>query len=765
MIHQISIKDFVSAIYQEGDLNATSSFDRAQVGGQLHRYLQNMRGDNYQSEYYLKLTYDYQDITYILDGRADGIYLDEHIVEEIKSTTLSYDEINDQNKLHFAQCYLYAYIYALDNQLDEIEIHLTYIQIKTKEVKIFKQKQKTSDLENFFITSLALYHHWLSLQEEYKNSSINALKKLQFPFENYRHQQYQFASSVYKTIIDSQQLYVQAPCGIGKTISTLFPALKAIGEEKIDKIFYTCAKNMTLQVGIDTIKLLLKQQPFLSVVIYAKDKVCLLEKRDCDPKVCKYAKNYYGRNKQAIQDLLTSYYLYDKQEIKTIALKHDVCPFELSLDISLFCDVILCDYNYIFDPRVHLKRYFEEKNPHLILIDEAHNLVERARNMYSSKLSYQQIHSLLTLTKGKLKQAVEGLLLVISELKDNYPNYYASNQMFIEVLDACENFVEEGLIFFNKENKPHEEEIKNIFFEVNNYLKISEYFDEDYLNLITYNEQDINIEIFCLNPYNALHNIYQKVRSTILFSATLSPITYFESLLGTNKKAYKLNLKSPFNPNQHKLIIHTGINTRYQYRQNSLPLLIEAIYAMVSAKEGNYIVFFPSYAYLQQVADLYQATYPTTLHLQSSDMLEENKYDFLSYFQNTKETQLFFCVLGGIYSEGIDLKHDLLQGCMIVSLGLAQPNPYLSLIQDYFNEQDKDGYNYAYRYPAMNKVLQAMGRVIRTHEDYGNIILVDDRYHTPLYQQLLPKHYQNFEIINNNHDLFRSLVNFYNFNK
>lgn len=765
MIHQISIKDFVTTIYQEGDLNTTSSFDRAQLGSQLHRYLQNLRKGDYQSEYYLKITYDYEDITYIIDGRADGIYLDEHIVEEIKSTSLNYDEIKDDNKFHFAQAYIYAYLYALEKRIEQVEIHLTYIQIKSKQVKTFKQISKFEDLEEFFLASLELYHHWLRLQEEYKEISVTSLKKLQFPFPSYRKQQYQFASSVYKTILDRQQLYVQAPCGIGKTISTLFPALKAIGEDKIDKIFYTCAKNMTLQVGIETIKLLLKQQPFFSVVIYAKDKVCLLEKRDCDSKVCKYAKNYYGRNKQAIQDLLNNYYLFDKKEISEIALKHDVCPFELSLDISLFCDVILCDYNYIFDPRVHLKRYFEEKSAHLILIDEAHNLVERARNMYSSKLSYKQIHPLLTLTKGKLKQSVEALLLVINELKDNYPNYYASTQMFIEVLDACENFVEECLIFFNKENKTHEEEIKNIFFEVNNYLKISEYFDEDYLNLITYDEQDINIEIYCLNPSHALHHIYQKVRSTILFSATLSPITYFESLLGTNKNCYKLNLQSPFSPNQHKLIIHTGINTRYQYRQSSLPLLIEAIYAMISAKEGNYIVFFPSYAYLNQAAELYQNTYHTKLYCQSSDMLEENKYDFLANFQNTSETQLFFCVLGGIYSEGIDLKQDQLQGCMIVSLGLAQPNPYLSLIQDYFKEQDKDGYNYAYRYPAMNKVLQAMGRVIRTHQDYGCIILVDDRYHTPLYQQLLPKHYQNHEIVNNNHDLFRNLANFYNFNK
>lgn len=763
MIHKIGIKDLVTFIYQSGDLVSSNNYQRANIGSILHRFIQASRPNEYKSEYYLKLEYPYKQITYLIDGRCDGIYLQSHIIEEIKSTSLPYDDIKDNNLMHFAQSYFYAYIYMLQNHLQSITIHLTYIQVSSKEVKTFEKVCDFHFIEQLFIDTLSLYHTWQTLSNNLNEASIKNLKQLKFPFSEYRDHQYQFASSVYKTILDEKDLFVQAPCGIGKTISTLFPALKAKGEKLVDKIFYVCAKNATLQVGVDTIFLLMQQNlPFQSVVIYAKDKMCALEKRNCDPNVCPYAKNYYAKNKKAIKELLENYHYYQKDIIVEIALKHEVCPFELSLDLSLFCDVILCDYNYVFDPRVYLKRYFSEVSNHIILVDEAHNLIERAKSMYSITLYAKQMEEVLPLCEKQVHTSLSKLYQELLDLRIEYPIYYASEKLFEQFIEYANVFVLECMSYFSSEHDDqYDEQIKELFFEVNNYLKLSQYFQKDFLNIID-SEDELKIEIYCINPRVPLKLVESKIKSTIFFSATLSPIQYYIDLLGGSDQSYLLNLPSPFKQEQLKMLIYDQVSTRYQDRQNTLSNVVEAIHAFTLGKDGNYMAFFPSYAYLQMAYELYQQLYPNDqIYIQKSNMDELDKQSFFDHFNTTDQKQLFFCVLGGMYAEGIDYKHDKLIGAIIVSVALAQRNPHLELSREYFNELDLDGYAYSYRYPAINKILQACGRVIRTKQDYGALLLIDDRYRQPTYLHLFPKHLSHYEFVSNPNEIYLKVSAFF----
>lgn len=768
----ISVRDLVEFIYTGGDLvSVSSSMERANLGSRIHRMLQADAKGDYQSEVYVKEETLCSDIQFIVDGRADGVRKDDDgvCIEEIKTTAIPYDLIDDQRYVHFAQVYCYAYIYCKQHTLTSCRIALIYYQIDTKQIKTFTQEMTIQELTDFYMDTLNKYAIWARLSRDIRIQSSSTLKQLQFPFDEYRNGQRTFAVAVYKSILDKQHLFAQAPTGIGKTISTLFPALKAIGEGKAEKLFYVCAKNITASVAYDTVRLLQKQPiSFKTVAITAKDKICFLPKRDCDPQHCMYAKGYYDRNKDALFTLLQEVDFMDKETIQAYALKHQICPFELSLDASLYADLMICDYNYVFDPRVYLKRFFKEKGDYVFLIDEAHNLVDRSRDMYTTQLSLKAITQLKRFIPKPYPRVHQALLKLKKRLQTisktcEDTNIHTNKAADMEMLETVGNAVEQIDAFLQSEHDAiHDEEIKEIYFNLINYTRISEYYDEHFVTVYGKEDHDFIWRLFCMNARNPLHASLQKGRCAIFFSATLSPIEYFLQVLGGQEDTRRLSLPSPFDPKQCKIIMHDQISTRYKDRGNSLIPIIETIHATVLAKAGNYIVFLPSYAYMHQVSNAFMEAYPDIqVSIQNEQMQSDEKEAFLTAFTTSVTLHVRFCVLGGIFSEGIDLKGDKLIGVMIIGTGLPQIHPLQDLIRDHFDETHAMGYAYAYQFPGMNKVLQAAGRLIRSKHDKGVIVFIDDRYTTHFYQGLFPAHMRHFEVLHTAQSIYTHLVQFW----
>lgn len=772
---KLSVRSLVEFVYQSGDLIATSSsMERANLGSRIHRQLQAAAKGNYESEVFLREETILEPIIFEIEGRADGILKEEGrvTIEEIKTTAIPYEEIKDTHFVHFAQAYCYGYLYMQSHPIDEITIRVTYYQIETDQIKFFDQVKSRQELEDFYLETLQHYLKWACLSKDLKETATKSLKELVFPFPSYRKGQREFAVAVYKTILDKETLYAQAPTGIGKTISTLFPSLKAIGEGKAEKIFYLCAKNITASVAYDTLSLLYQQNiRFKTVGITAKDKICFQSERNCDPKECPYANGYYDRSKDALYELVNAQDFLSRDLICEIARKHDVCPFELNLDASLYADVIVGDYNYLFDPRVYLKRFFTEPGEYIFLVDEAHNLVDRAREMYSADLqksAFLEIKHYIPKDRNLLHRAIgminKELLELRKRCEEEETDFLSQKEALPSLKQKLVSFIEHTDAYLQSEHDPsHDDEIKTLYFQAINFNKISDFYDENFVTWMLKEHNDLYLKQFCMNPSKPIKEMLEKGRATVFFSATLSPIDYYLTLLGGSEASMRLSLPSPFAPEQMKLIVNNAISTKYRNRDASLTSIIDLIAQVVQAKPGNYIVFTPSYAYMNQIHDAFIHQYPDVeVHLQEGGMSEEEKQDFLELFDEVTKPKLLFCVMGGMFSEGIDLKEDKLIGAILIGVGLPQINPQQDLIRDHFQEINRMGYAYAYQFPGMNKVLQAAGRVIRTQKDKGVIVFVDERFTTAQYRNLFPLHMRHYQVINDIGQLQLSLQEFWN---
>lgn len=773
-ICKMSVRALVESIYQGGDLIASSSsMERANLGSRIHRQLQADAKGDYESEVYLKNCTQLDDISFEIEGRADGILKEDErvIIEEIKTTAIPYDDIQDTHFVHFAQAYCYGYFYMLDHALSFITIRLTYYQIESHQIKTFNQDKTFDELEAFYLNTLHQYKKWADLSHEIQQTTQHTLQTMKFPFPQYREGQRTFAVAVYKTILERDILFAQAPTGIGKTISTLFPALKAIGEKKAEKIFYLCAKNITASVAYDTIRLLYdKAARFKTVGITAKDKMCVQDERNCDPQVCPYAKGYYDRCQDALYEVLSTYDFITKDTITPIALQHNVCPFELLLDASLHADVIVGDYNYVFDPRVYLKRFFMEKGNYIFLVDEAHNLVDRSREMYSADLmksEFLHIKALLPKDRKLLQQSITRInkeLLRLRNLCEEEKRDFmtqAEEMPFIHQLLAT--FIEHMDVYLQSEHdEEYDDQLRDVYFRAINYNRIAEFYDEHFVTCIAKDKHDLMLKQFCMNPTHPLSETLKKGRATIFFSATLSPIDYYLNLLGGNEETRRLSLPSPF-PKEHvHVMIANQISTRYHQREASLADISAMIHACTGTKEGNYIIFAPSYAYMKKIVERYHEDHPDVeCIIQSGDMNEKEKQEFLLQFDTTDQHRLYFCVIGGMFSEGIDLKGEKLIGAIIIGVGLPQINPWQDLIRNHFEEINHMGYAYAYQFPGMNKVLQSAGRLIRSMDDRGVLLFIDERYTSSSYRNLLPMHLRHYEIVTDADQIQRSSAAFW----
>lgn len=775
---RVSVRKIVEFVLRRGDIDSRhTSNHTALEGARIHRKLQKAAGEAYQKEVSLKrqFTLENED-TLTIEGRADGIFTkDEQVViDEIKTSEVYFENLPEsQVELFYFQGMVYAYLYALEEDISEIGVQLTYYQT-TEELITRNQRQFTmEELTAFMDHLLEEYHKWLVFQGDWRRVRNTSLTKLTFPYEEFRKGQRELAAAAYKTLKTSRRLFVEAPTGTGKTISTLFPALKAMGEGSADRLFYLTAKTITRQVAEDALAALGKTGGEVkSVTLTAKDKICFLTERNCTPEHCPYAAGYYDRINEGLWDLLHHENQITRSVIEAYSEKHQLCPFEFSLDVSLFCDVIVGDYNYLFDPTVYLRRFFEDpKEDYFFLVDEAHNLVSRSREMYSATLN-QRTGATFEQQLGKEHKALRRLLrkidnhfALLEEQAQTEKWQFKHQKLLPEALiNQLYRFAEKMKEWLAANpSDPGEATGLSYYFEVLHFLKISELYDDHFETTIEVGYQGTKIKLFCIAPAPFLEGMLEKGKGALLFSASFSPLDYYQDVLGGGGEALRYKLPSPFPPTRQKIILANYIQTTYQQRQSSLPEVVNAVYEMVKAKQGNYLVFFPSYQYLDEVAALFHDLHPevTTL-IQDTQMNETEREQFLARFkENPQATLLGFCVLGGIFSEGIDLKGSRLIGTAVVGVGLPQMNHEQELIKEYFQETRKQGFEYAYQLPGMNKVLQAAGRVIRDATDYGVVLLLDQRFNTPRYRKLFPAHWQHARIAYNPQQLQTELQTFW----
>lgn len=768
---RISARNLIEFVLRSGDIdNGFKSTNRAVEGTLAHQKVQKTYGENYRAEVSLKYTYDYDKYSFEIEGRADGIYHleNEAIIDEIKSTTRDLELIEiDFNPLHWAQAKVYGLIYCIQNNLKKIDIQVTYFHIETEEVKRFKEEFTIGELEEFVEDIVKRYIDWAELSFGWEDIRDRSIKDLSFPFKEYRKGQRELAVSVYKTIKEKKNLFTKAPTGIGKTMSTLFPAIKAMAEGRVKRIFYLTAKTITREVPLKSMNLLLDNGlKAKAIVITAKDKICLNDEVKCNPRDCEFAKGHFDRVNDALIDIFLNENLIDRETIKEYALKHRVCPFEFSLDVSLWMDVIICDYNYVFDPQVYLRRFFEELSyNYVFLVDEAHNLIDRSREMFSASLSREKFKEIKDVFKGKYSsihkkiKKIEGLF---NNLKKEHSivERFRSKEEFTEFYFPLKSLLTslEPWLIEEKDDEQYEKVIE-VYFDTVKYLKVSELFDESYVMEIEIGEEGMILKQFCVNPSALLKEAMKRGAASIFFSATLTPIDYYKNLLGGRKKDYHMRLASPFPRENLKLLIRDNISTRYKDRENTYMDIVETIKTFVSQRQGNYFVFFPSYMYMRKVYEIIEYD-GLNISIQEDNMSETMREEFLERFDKERDL-VAFGVLGGMFSEGIDLVGDKLLGAIVVSVGLPGISFERDIIKDYFNETTRKGFDYAYTYPGINKVLQAAGRVIRTEKDRGAILLIDDRFGTDKYKNLFPEEWAGSERVRNNGKLAEKLEEFW----
>lgn len=758
-IVRISVRNLVEFILRNGDLvsgSGTSDKEAMLKGSRLHRKIQKQMGSHYQPEVSLKKDTEYADLILRVEGRADGIFLqdEQFCIDEIKGVYKKLELMEEPVLVHRAQALCYAWIYLDAHDLEKIDIQMTYAHLDTEVIKRFRETLTRAELKQWYEELTDSYHKWLAYQIEWRKKRNESMENLEFPFA-YRKGQRKMVSGIYHAISKKEQIFIQAPTGVGKTMSAVFPAVRAIGQGMAETVFYLTARTITRTVAQDAFEILRDRGLLFKVItITAKEKLCFCDKPECDPEKCPYAKGHYDRINDAVYELWTTEQSFDRETLLRHAQKWQVCPFEMSLDLAIWMDGVICDYNYVFDPNVCLKRFFGENvsGNYLFLIDEAHNLVDRGREMYSASICLNDVIETRKFVKpysqklwkklGKVKKQMEELRQNCGEWKVQ-ENAGVLPISLLSVQGELDQLLEES---------PTQEVVDGIldfYFEVRDFLNISELVDDNYVVYTAFDENGrFYMKLFCVNPAENLQKCLDKGNSTVFFSATLLPLQYYRKMLSTRSENFGMYVESPFEQKKRCLMICRDVSSKYTRRgYEEYRKIAEYIARMSWQKKGNYMVFFPSYRLMEDVYQVYQDEFSVSwvrCISQHASMTELEREEFLEEFtEETEETLVGFCVMGGIFSEGIDLIGDRLIGAAVVGTGLPQVNCEREILKGYYDEKGEQGFDYAYRYPGMNKVLQAAGRVIRTKEDTGAILLMDERFLNRDYRNLFPREWND----------------------
>ena len=855
---RVSVRSLVEFILRSGDIvsgkGGWADREAMQAGSRIHRKIQKKRGTSYRPETALKHVTEYEFFTLLIEGRADGIFEKKKedgseitVIEEIKGIYADVERLSEPVPVHLAQAKCYAYIYALQNRKPSIQVRMTYVNIETEQERHFTEEYSFEELDVWFAGLLDSYRKWAEFRVLWERKRNASMQDLAFPYP-YRKGQHQLVIDIYRTILRSKQLFVQAPTGVGKTMSAVYPSVRALGEEKAEKIFYLTAKTITRTVAEEAFSILRsKGLCCKNVTLTAKEKVCILDEPDCDPSRCPRAKGHYDRVNDAVYEMLVCQEDYSRESILAQAEKWQVCPHEMQLDIAEFMDAVICDYNYVFDPQARLKRFFGEgtrKGEYLFLIDEAHNLVERGRDMFSADIRKSEILearrilkayleeqegdsltgkkkrkkkkkepqekelTLFDLLEGKTDgsgteadadpdepegtgelseaEASAGLDIygirtggLVGSLEKVIRTLTALNRVLLEEKKECTECEEAPLpgtlinhmlvlagqledLFSELKDEKLRKDLLDFYFRVSTFVNIYELLDDSYMIYRKPVEpDDLMFCLYCVNPAANLQKCLNRGRSAVFCSATLLPVGYYQSLLTTKEDNYAVYIDSPFDPANRLITFGRDISSRYVRRTHEEYVRMASyIHLITEQRKGNYLVFFPSYRMLEDVMEIYLSAFARDDEISNADdeisdiisvsrsaciaqtpsMTEREREEFLGHFREDHPgTLIGFCVMGGIFSEGIDLTGERLIGAIIIGTGLPQVGDERELLKQYYDRKGMNGFRYAYLYPGMNKVLQAAGRVIRTTGDKGVIALLDDRFGTADYRSLFPR--------------------------
>ena len=773
------------------------SIDRAEIGKKLHAKIQGQAGAGYEAEVAFCNTTLFNGICYEVNGRADGVMRgDSPMIEEIK-TVGSRGFESGPTPIHEAQAMCYAYFLCREMQCAQVEVRLTLCRADDEKIKRYQRICSAEELQSCYFELLSRVAF---RAEHLRDRGINRLPSVhsgKFPYSSVREGQDIMIKECYRAIRGGKRLFVEAPTGTGKTVSSLYPAIRALGEGYCDKIFYLTAKASTRREAYGAAAKIYESGSRLrTVVLTAREQLCANAcakgdeagiLRHCNPDDCPKAVNFYQKCQNAVAYLLERQNGFPRVSIEETAEKFDLCPYEFQLELSEYCDVVICDYNYVFDPNVYLRRYFDGEADlrHVFLVDEAHNLVDRACGMYTAELklsALSEAYGLMVnaedagakdiaerfLPLERLIVAVQGCrrlckdTLTVGEDGVERGYYLNGQQMFaldVEV-SACLAFLEKWV--FLHRGGVGETALLRVISMLKRYRTVSEAYDSHFTTFVEVAGEEVAVRQICRDASSLLDAVMERAVSSILFSATLTPTDYFADILGGGKGAVRVSLPSPFDPQRACMVAATGVSTRFQDREKSAKKLVSLIAATVSGRAGNYIFYFPSYDYMDTVYEVFTQKYPKVKTVRQERYMDQKARDrFLDAFDESNSLRVGFCVLGGSFSEGVDLPGKRLIGVGIVGVGLPGISNDRNLLKEYYDDTRESGYAYAYTYPGMNRVLQAAGRVIRRESDCGVIVLIDDRYATPQYQALFPDHWLHMKYAGNASELANIVSKFW----
>lgn len=795
---RLSVREICDLLHfhSRSDLRAGgSSLARMEEGRNAHKAVQSALAAGDRAEVSLSVTVSFHDRLYEIAGRADSVRAgNPAIVEEIKSIVGK--RFPEPDAYHTAQANLTAWLYLQRNELSSVCVRRTLILTETGEQKSFDRVFFAGELSEYCFSLLSRIEYRAELLEERSVARVPTMKKLKFPYPSVRPGQEMMLRECYRDILRGKRLFLQAPTGIGKTISALFPAIRAMGEDRCDRVFYLTAKTAAAREAYRACGILFQAGANIRTVhLSARENLCVNAaaksdpagiSRHCNPEDCPRLRGFYEKCPDAVCSLLRAQNGYPRTTILEFANRAGICPYEFQLELSEFCDVLICDYNYVFDPMVYLRRYFEEDarlaGKFIFLIDEAHNLATRASEMYSVLLSAKEAEEVLRVLSEthpaepeKEWKHLKNYLLALRRQKSlcrdtlckteegeeqGYALYHGALPGLSEAAANCRAWADEWL----RKHPDDEAEAPLLQFlaPLRRMEAIGPYFDERFLSYVAVANGDLTVRLICLDPSEILSEKLSLAYASVLFSATLTPLDYFADILGGGKKAIKVALPSPY-PTEHLcLAAVTGLSVRYEDREKSVRKLVGVIAATASAKAGNYIVYFPSYEYMEKVHEAFVKKYPqVSAILQRRGMTAEEKENFLNSFVDDGKLRVGFCVLGGSFSEGVDLPGGRLIGAVVVGVGLPGLSDERNILRDYYETTRESGYDYAYTYPGMNRVLQAAGRVIRSETDRGVIVLADDRWAEPRYKALMPEHWNGIVYANDAREIAELAAEFW----
>lgn len=779
---ELSVRLLCRIAFRQGDLGVYRVRDsEREADRDAYKKIQANADGFYRAEVTLGNTTLYDGIHFAVEGKADGII-------RHSDGTIEADVIRCLNGRAFfcspqeewlAQLKCYAYFLTRRDDLPEIRGRLTYYHTEQKKIRYFRYCFVREELQEFYFSLLEKIKERAKRLIERQTEGLSSAASALFPYPQLRDGQEQMIRESLFAIRHQKRLFAEVPTGTGKTVSALYAAVRALGAGYADKIFYLTAKAAIRREAYAAAGNLFAHGVKLrTVVITAKEQVCLCGakmsdhsgRNFCNPMDCEYAKGYYDRVDAAIRELLTTQNGYPRSLLCETAKKYRICPYEFSLDLSEFCDIIICDYNYAFDPSVYFRRYFsseERQERYVFLIDEAHNLAERARDMYSAEVRYsdfETVYAAMGEADGKFAHSLEAVMMtfrrqkklcrddLIKDAEGHDRGFYVSRtpltaldrelELFCRI---CESWC--------KKHQGHSAfaQVERLHAGIRRYLSVNEFFDTGFLTYVQVLGGDITVKTYCLDPSSTMDALLNRADSAILFSATLTPSEYFCDVLGNSKKTIGITLPSPF-PAEHCCVaVADYLSVRSEDRAKNFGRYATVIAASVSPMPGNYIAYFPSYACLKGTLAAFCKKYPKVeVVVQKEGMNTREKEEFLSAFRGDEgHLRVGFCVLGGAFAEGVDLPGSRLIGTVIFGVGLPGISNERNMIRDYFDQTTGQGYDYAYTYPGMNRVLQAAGRVIRREQDRGIVVLVDDRYAENAHRVLFPKHWQNVQYAGN----------------